>query len=546
MTQPASVQKQYVHESLFSQIAVLKRQIIAAQSAGFALIVVPAFLIGNQAKEYSILVVPIALITFIYFGLIYRDKLFRRRIPSFADRIQRYRSYLGGLIAADAIMCLGLIGLSGGFPDSHLTFVFLLIPCSVAFIRGGGRTLRYTVLAVIAIVITETAWQFPSSLIGEVFKRWGLTPVASRTSALYPVAVAFGIIIGVVLAWYQSFVAAGSSLSERMITGIVDGLRAAQLDLETVQALTSSVSKAYHHMSRTISLTNEPAVHCSLVHPLDDVVFQAYALAIPAKALVKNAGATMQAAAEVTFAAHWLDDAFDCLGYDRLTADHTSSREFDIRTMDTNALAEYYHPYGIRRVLVEIKARTHWAEGSESGLMRIICGGFIQGLEGKHRTAAVARVRSDVLRGISDKDLALVIERANEAFLWGITKSDMPLVLSIYLTGDHRVHAASVVLDALFMPLLVWHDLETELSRESVPMEGFENKGIKEELDEAVGLAVSCIEMELNHRRIDETISRAMRPVFELVYYQYDARLPRGGHYENYRDAVAAWLIDTK
>jgi hypothetical protein len=536
--------KHYVHESIFSQIEVLRRQILAAQIAGLLLIIVPAVWIGHQSKEYALLAFPVAGVTALYFALIYRDRLQRRRILSFAERIQRYRAHLGWLIGVDAVFCLGLIGLSGGFPDSHLSFVFLLIPASVGFIRSGGTTLRTTVLVVIVIIVLECTWHFPSTPIGHFFALFGLVPFDSQQSPNYPFVVAFGLIVGVLLTWYQSFVVAGSSLPDRIMSATVDTLRNAGVEREILEALTDRVSKAYHHMSRTISLTNEPDMHCSVVHPLEDVVFQAYALAMPPKTLCADVGVGMQAAAEVTFAAHWLDDAFDCLGYDRLTEDETHARPFNIETIDTNGLAEYYHPYGIRRIMLEIKARTRWAQGSEIGLMRIVCGGFIQSFAGRHRIAAAARIRNDTRSALIDGSLSNAIRQANIAFLWGITKSDMPLVLSMYLTGDAHLHGAGLVLDALFMPLLVWHDLETEILRESVSEEGFEGHGIRQELEAAAALAVKCISIGRETGLNREAPVKAMRPVLELAFRQYSNRVPKGGNYDDYLEAIAAFLQD--
>ena len=536
----APLHRYYVHEALSSQVELLRRQIIAAQVAGLLLIVIPSYLISKESHYYIWLSVPLAGITLLYFGIVYRDKIRKAEVINFAQRMQRYRNNLGWLIALDAFLCLGLIRLSGGFPDSHLAFVFLLIPCTVGFVRSGGKTLRNTVIGVILIIFTECLFGLPSFWIEQCLIPLGFHSYDSRQSEMYPFIVGFGITIGVLLSWYQSHIAAGSSLPDRIVQSITSVLRDASVEPAAIRALTDSVSRAYHRMSRLISLTNEPEIHCSLVHPIDDTVFQAYVLALPGIARSTRAVAAMEAAAEITFASHWLDDAFDSLGYEQLTHEDTSGRGFDLSEITTDGVAEYYHPYGIRRIMLRVKQNILWNEGCEIGLMRIVCGGFIQCSEARHRDAAAKRIRKDTLQGVQDISLSTLLRDVNTAFLWGISKSDMPLILSIYWTFSTALLPTSLVLDALLMPLLVWHNLDAELIREPISQKGFTARGL--ELEEAVQWACKCIRVGQERGITGNEIFRVITPVVRLFFQTYEHRIPHKAPYDEYRKALGACI----
>jgi hypothetical protein len=532
-------------ESAFSQIDVLKRQILAAQAAGILLIVVPSLLIDWHLHYYDWLSIVVVAVTGGYFLCVYWDKLRSGPIVSFGERLQRYRSHLGWLIGADAVLCLGLVGLSGGFPDSHLSFVFLLIPCSVGFVRAGGRTLFVTVCAIVVTVISESLLHVPSKWLASLLQLCGVQPIYPYDSPRYGFIVGIGIVIGVWLAWYQSFIASGSSIPDRVMGRIMDLLKRDGIDSAFLDELIRSVHKAYHRISRLVSMTNEPDLHCSVVHPLDDSVAEAFILALPGRNIREKPAISMQAAAEVTLAAHWLDDVFDSLGYERLARGTQSTTPLDISTATTEEIAGYYHPYGIQRVMKRIRDRTRWATGCESGLLRIVCGGLMQNEKGLASKSAAERIRNDAASNIADQHLSAMLQNANAAFLWGITKSDMPLVVAIYWTGNTALYGASLILDALFSPLLIWHDFENELAREMVPRNGFDGRGLKKELSDATNLAINIIALSSNYASHSE-VFRALNPVLRLALRLYGPAMPSDVCYTAYRSAVRDWLAKNR
>ena len=305
-------------------------------------------------------------------------------------------------------------------------------------------------------------------------------------------------------------------------------------------------------MSRVASLTSIPEIHCSVVHPLNDVVFQAYVLATPGRYETCKRSAfsksSMQRAAEMVFGVHWLDDAFDYLGYHLLK--DKSGTTLKIQTATTNLIAEFYHGYGIGRMLRKIKGRVvskpPWIEGVELGLMRVILGGFIQRGDSSQRQDAIGKFRNDTDKLIKNTDLKKLFAQTNVAFLWGISKTDMPLVMGMFWNPktDPDLEEKSFVMDTLFMPLLVWHDLEEEIKREHVPRSGFDQKSnMRKEIVAAgrhsVEILMYCCK---THCAFQDKTWTAIKPIFKLVFHAFEGCMPQDEVHKQYR-SIAGMLL---
>jgi len=121
----------------------------------------------------------------------------------------------------------------------------------------------------------------------------------------------------------------------------------------------------------------------------------------------------MRKAAEIVFAVHWVDDAFDYLEFHQ--HENTSGDRIDIATADTRAVGRFYSPHGLNRMLSAIKGESRfralrwadlgkppWTAGVEAGLMRVILGGFVQRGDAGQKRAAIERLRVETDTFIAD------------------------------------------------------------------------------------------------------------------------------------------------
>ena len=491
---------------------------LTAQVGGAVLLVGPPLILWDAFASQAILAVGVGIATCLYFALVYRDRLFGAGLLNAAQRCQRYRSWLGALIAADILVVLAAIGLSGGLSRSHLSFVLLLIPATAGIMRGGGRTVGVTCAAIIVVALWEVigprlrpatltptvlAAQAACVMFGWVVRLRVLDPSAS---ARFDVAQVSGICVGIVLTLIQSRLAAGRILPDRVRTGALDKIeKDRSLDPIVRAALGSAVSDAYRRMSRIVSQTNEPEIHSSMVHPLEDVTFQAAVLAMPGISYGSR-GAVKRTAAMV-YGVHWLDDLIDAHGYHKLLFENGARQSFNILTATSEDVANVFHPYGVGRIIAAIHGRRRfmsnifsgaprWKEGIEMGLMRVICGGLIQCGDSVAQEMAVQRIRKDTMKHLVDRGLQEMLSSQNKAYWWGVSKTAMPLVLGMFWNprDDRRLYEKTVVLDACFMPLLVWHNLEEELRRGEVKDTGFGAAGVTSELDEAIKGSMKVVE----------------------------------------------------
>lgn len=562
-----------IQRSLYSQAGIVAWQIFATQIAGALLILVPSLIMRGGHLTHVNLAWCVGGVTALYYAYVCLPEFLH--VVHSEEKLDRYRRGLGFLAVCDTAVILGAIGLSGGIYKSHLGFVLLLIPATVALTRGWGATLQAVSLIILAIVAGET-YGLATDHKSLVPSQWGAnffqwifgffdahfditdpTDPKITPPGRYAAAYAFGVGVGILLTLFQSFLSSGKTFPDRLRMEIEDMIeRPLRMTIPEYKALSRSVAKAYHRMSRIASRTSMPEIHSSVVHPLDDVVLQAYILASPGL-MGRHGVATlnrrsMRKAAEMVFGVHWLDDAFDYLGFPQHSARIRGS--LDITKASCREIGRFYSPHGINRMVCAIKGeprlavlrwatrgRPPWEAGVEMGLLRVMLGGFFQHTDPKQKQDAVARVRNDTLALINDRELQSLFKASNTAFLWGITKTDMPLVVGMFWdeSDNPNLTEISFVLDTLFMPLLVWHDFEQELIREQIPMGGFDGTGdIRNELREATATAYRILSHARAHPAFTGTVWTAVSPILQLIYSNYGHHMPNEDPYNQYRHFI--------
>ena len=561
-TSPVPASK-VIHGLSFSRAGVLKQQVLAAQIAGIIMIVAPSVLMGEPFTWHAFAAIPVAVFTYVYFAYAYFS--WGNRSDSVLV-LHRMRSTLWLLVALDVLVILGLIGLSGGLAKSHLTVVLALIPPILGLVRGGGAAvIRICVLILVAVVsdLSLAAVSLPqcgassilASLLENNFNLQKSDPQLLVT--LYPLATSLGILCSVALAVVQYYLGSGETLPEDVFQRITirhpNGLE----EPRDQKRLMNVLARSYHKVSRIISLTNHPDIHCSLVHPIDDLLFEAYVLALPAYRKRGSSGAQLMA--NMVFAIHWLDDLFDGLGYHTILEGATRTGSLGLLRMNVKDVGRIFRPYGAKRVMDLITchlnffervsfAKPAWPAGIESGLMRVILGGIIQNSKNTDwRDAAVERLRRDVRALVEDSNLNERVNTASPVFLWSISKTDMPLVLGIFASPSdtQNIGSLSLLLDAALMPLLVWHDLNEEINRESVGGSDSIGGTLLEDIHEAVQEATTILQEKSQLLR-DSPLWDVMKPTVEHVQAEFSHRLPTGKVYDDFKFQLEALLSDDK
>lgn len=558
-----------IYSGTVTAVGILRQQILVAQGTGLLLILVPVIVLGQHYISLAFFAIPVLLATLLFFAAVYFDKLPGTRrlgalkarclralhfldtsppvgsLISSAERLNRYRALLLLLVMADVAIILGAIGLTKGVVGSHLSFVLLLIPGVLGIINRGGKTLLWVGVGIAALALLDACLPqnfAPSFVIaqGWLWIAPFLEPLDPAQSKQFPLAVALGLLVGIAATLYQSYISAGAILPVHVKSRVMKFIPVDLLgDRELRKSHVASVDRAYKRMSRVVARTNIPELHCSEVHPLTDVVFHAYILALPGTLM--RSGDAAQRAAEMTFGSHWLDDMVDCLGYhEMLGRECAAINSLDLKTADSETIAKAFSPYGIHRVLAAVRGPTGWfsrlafggrtwPEGVEAGLVRVFCGGFIQRGTDQSKDA-VERIRSEALADCGN-DLRGLLSQQNTVFWWSISKTAMPLVLGTYWspTDFPQLWRLSLLIDIAMFPILVHHDLDEEERREEVPKIGFDGKkgkNLDTELRDAVNGAEKAMKVALSEIPA-AAIWQYMRPVMQLAYGRVEGCLRR-------------------
>ena len=544
-----------IHELCFTKVGLLRHQVWAAQVAGFCMILLPSILLGGVFVRHAWMALVVLLATVVYFLL--SHVTVKQTLDSVA-LLNRLRLCLGLLVFTDVFVVLGLIGLSGGLARSHLTFVLALVLPILALVRGGGLTVL-VMSGVIAIVVMMdivassigVSIASPIKWCADVLHTLGGFEAGDPVSCTYySAATGFGILAGVVLAFAQSYLASGDILPDDSLQRVVGRHKNGLDDKMEENRILGGLARSYHTVSRIVSLTNHADTHCSLVHPIDDLLFEAYVLALPAYRLRGTQGVTLMSNA--VFAVHWLDDLVDGLGYHEILEGRNGKSPIDLERATTRDIGRRFSPHGVERIIKLIKcdlspiqrlsfAKPTWEAGVESGLMRVILAGIIQSTRNdRHRRQAVIRFRHDAQALVEDDELRDLLGKASAVFLWSISKTDMPLVLGMCCSPSKTPHIGSVslVLDALLMPLLVWHNLDEEIRRESVGQTKFYNKKtMLDDVRDAVEDATLILETKIDIL-LQSNVWPAMGPTVIHVAQEFGPMLPGGKEYADYRNLL--------
>jgi hypothetical protein len=551
-----------IYRLLQSNVGILTKQIVVAQIAGFILILFTSIILGGEYGYHAFCGLFVLLATVVYFLSVYYYWPHRKFIDS-PKLLQRYRNTFGLLVGLDIFIILSMIGLSGGIKGSHLVFILGLIPPIVGYVRGGGKTMICTSIGISVIIFFEmlgarynqpgtmpSTWC--STLTQKVFHlvNMDLKTGDASQSIGFPIACGFGLLGGIFLSLIQSQLAISGAIPDQIVDKVHLLLRETIKDSKKLDTLIACVQQSYKKVGRIVNLTNIPELHSSEVHPLRDVVFQAHILALPGVKMNNRLAA--RRAAEMVFSAHWLDDMFDYLGYSALATDNGISTS--IPSIEIDQISKFYHPYGINRIIRFIKGnslwsyeRSKWTEGIESGLLRIVLAGFIQSGNQKIYASSKERLKSEIKKFVTDTILLETLEKANTAFCWGISKTAMTLVLGMYWNQKKIQDLGNkcLVLDALFMPLLVWHNLREEIRREKLPWKGFDKndkKNLQQEIEEAVHTCVNIINEKGKDIRSWNGIWSNMKDILFLVNQLYSPVMPLDQIYMDYRTSLSNLL----
>lgn len=539
-----------------TQATHLRKQILVAQGAAMLTVLLPSLLLGGKFVRHSIVAALLFILTAIYLCVVYWDRLGRKknfRLDAVA-RYQRFRSHLGWLIFVDLWLISAVVGLSGGVIDSQIGPMLLLAPAIVAFVRGGGNTMLYTGLGMILFTVMEgfsKLWAapklMPSNLCADsVTQLFGVMSFslehgnASR-EVNYPIAVCAAMVVGIILTIIQDRLSTGRALPDRIKEEEAEKIAKAfspALDEDKLGDLVEAVDAAHRDAGRLISLTNEPELHQSVVHPINDTVFQAMVLGTLG---FETSPGTVKKCAKMVFLAHWVDDMFDRLGYEKL------GQNMDLQAATTNKIAKLYNPFGIKRVINQIKRDAVWEDGAETGLLCIILGGFVRHQSPK-KQEALNKIQGEIMRLAHDEGLRAILKAAPPKFYWGVSKVAMPLIVSMFCNPDDgrpQLKSQVVALDALFLPLMIWQDLPEEFNRElCTPGEHPDTFCSREHISGAVKSALEVIKWAREHNLLEKDTSlwKGMSPVLKAVYDNYCERLPNEQPYIEYRQIVESML----
>lgn len=211
----------------------------------------------------------------------------------------------------------------------------------------------------------------------------------------------------------------------------------------------------------------------------------------------------------------------------------------DLTTINLNDIGRMFRPHGVERIIKSItNAKSSWPLGVNLGIMRVIMGGIIQRTTNeKLRDDAIRRCKQDIQQIVKDEKLDKILTNISPVFLWSISKTDMPLVLGMFTNPVQTQHLGSIslALDALLMPLLVWHDFEEEVRREHVGRSHFHKSSdmiedIKQAVNEANEILTEKLELLLQSK-----IWAEMSVTVKYVFKEFGDRLPDDESYKCYR-----------
>ncbi len=244
----------------------------------------------------------------------------------------------------------------------------------------------------------------------------------------------------------------------------------------------------------------------------------------------------------MVFAIHWLDDLVDGLGYHDIFEPKQNKAPVNLMTINLNDIGRMFRPHGVERIIKSITgAKSSWPLGVNLGIMRVIMGGIFQCTTNeKLRNDASSRCRKDIQQIVNDEKLDKIITNISPVFLWSISKTNMPLVLGMFTNPVQTQHIGSIslVLDALLMPLLVWHDFVEEGRREHVGRSHFhKSSDMIEDIKQAVNEANEILTEKLD-LLLQSNIWAAMRVTVEYVFKEFGDRLPADEPYKKYRKMI--------
>ncbi len=542
--------RERIEERMFTRSGLLLGQVLIAQACGFLIVALTPLMLGPSFRPHMLAGIQILIVTIAYMFLVFSPEIFPSGHPTSAKRLQRIRDWLGGLVVADTCIVISLVYLSGGVTRSHLLFVLVLIPGVLALVQPNGKTL-FSITALIILYVAFDVF-FPCLQMGALFAKGCFLSKLAHADASgsdgYRAASAMGIGIGLVTSLVQAHISGGQSLSERARSE-VKGIAKKYLTNDTVELgrIIFFVGWAYHNASKHIRRTNEPDLHCSLVHPVEDLALQAYSLSLPCVKGHKLYGAFRTA--RMVFLIHWLDDLFDCRGYSQL-----ENKNLNLATASSVDIGKRYSPHGVLRIIQIIKGerysfrlwlRPSWKEGVEAGLIRVLLGGVVSN-GGRLSSGALERIKSDMLALVGDHPLRDELKDANAAFYWGSCKTAMPLVLGMAWKPDRIENLGTLcaMLDTLFLPLLIWHNLEEEIKREELSRKGFEGKDIYGEIRQAVELSTRLIEKHNGILQQDADLWQGMKQVLRVINAMYGKNMPPERVYKDYKHCIEKLLAD--
>jgi hypothetical protein len=524
---------------------------------------IPSLILGRDFYMHTYLIAPVLFFTFVYFILTLRGIswlpmgwLFRRPEPNPVILHQRVRGHLIWLVLLDLIVVFLAMGFSGGLRASHLGFVLILIPQILALVRTPGKTLFWITLAVSALLIAEVLPLMTSTIPESsmsVFIAGKTSPLLRSTLGLaidvrsaelyprFPYAYMAALFISVALGTLQAWTSATPVLDRSVTDPIVAAAykwpkKYGLVSLESahISYLHDCVRIGHSGIGRVILATNEPMIHRSKVHPFDDTLVQAHALALPG-ALMNDWRACRNAAA-MTIGMHWLDDLFDSEDYGR----ELSNNEV-VDSLET--LSERLSPSGVKRVKDDLVRRARWKLGSKNGIFRVCLGGMLRHMRDEGSPLAM-KYRAVIVEGLPERYVR-EIDEWPPLLRWSISKTAMPVVCSMYWTAEQIVElpVKCLILDVLLSPLLLWHNVTEERYRGETILATISPGEWEGQLRESVLRAANFIGAHGKAVIGDSQLSRFMIPVIRIVWDLYSGRLPRWSEVEKYESAVRA-VID--
>lgn len=166
--------------------------------------------------------------------------------------------------------------------------------------------------------------------------------------------------------------------------------------------------------------------------------------------------------------------------------------------------------------------------------MRTILSGIIQKGGSTYLSISVNRIMNDFEKLIDDsnhalgKDLKDILHLANTAFFWGSGKTSMPFVFGMFWNPRDikELGYISVICDALFWPMLVFHNLNEEIANEKIPLKGFDGHGIYTEVTKAVLTVNKILNQSHSNNLLNSFIWKKIEPILLMVSELYLNKVP--------------------